>query len=186
MRTITSRACAAAASAVLVGATAFAGATAEAAEHAAPRPNASMRAALAMFPEYRAVPDSRGSKAPVILRGRITGKGGKPLSGAAILLGAWPKNSEVSNLPAGGTLDIMPVGRTVSGKDGTFVLRVKRTAAVNKRVENGYLDVSFEIVHAKRSYTNLGQAETGSSVKGWAPKRVDLEALGGQPIPAGR
>jgi hypothetical protein len=133
-----------------------------------------MKTALRLFPQYKAVPDSRSSKAPVILTGKLTTSAGKPMAGAALLLEAWPSPQQMDDLPVGGTVDTVPIARAVTRRDGTYVLRAKRTAELDRRLDHGRLDVAFEIVHGRYAYRWNAQANAAESGRGWAPTTVDI------------
>lgn len=141
---------------------------------AAPTPSAAMKTALRLFPQYKAVPDSRSSTAPVILTGKVTTPAGKPMAGAALLLEAFPSPQQMDDLPVGGVVDTVPIARTVTRSDGTYTLRAKRTAELNKRLDQGRLDVNYEIVHGRYAYNWSGQANAAKSGKRWAPKTIDI------------
>ena len=143
-------------------------------QNAASAPSASMKTALRLFPQYKGVKDSRSSKAPVILTGKLTTAAGKPMGGAALLLAAWPSPQQMSDLPDGATVDTMPIARTVTRPDGTYTLRAKRTAKLDQRLDDGRLDVSFEIVHGRYAYTWQSQANAAKSGRGWAPTSIDI------------
>src|SRR5215510_2600834 len=60
------------------------------------------RVAFLRFPAFAALPDSSALDAPVMLHGRLTDTLGNPLSGARVLLAAWPSNDVLHELPIGG------------------------------------------------------------------------------------
>lgn len=135
-------------------------------------------AALIRFPEFAGLTDSRALSAPLMLQGKLTDLGGKALSGAQVLLAAWPSNEAVSKLPVGGSFTVVPVARTVAGKDGAYQLRSLLTPLLTSLSGKDGLDVELDVFHGGRHYvylTQLSSEGNGSWVHDFA-RGVDGQA----------
>ena len=114
-------------------------------------------AALIRFPEFAGLQDSRSLKDPLMLQGKLTDLSGKALAGAQVLLAAWPSNETVSKLPVGGSFSVVPVARTVAGKDGAYQLRSLITPLLMSLSGKDGLDVELDVFHGGRHYVYLTQ-----------------------------
>lgn len=114
-------------------------------------------AALARFPEFAALPDSRVLPAPVMLQGTLSDLAGKPLSGAQVLVAAWPSNETVHALPPGGEFDVTPIARTVAGPDGSYALRSLLTPLLASLTGQDGLDIELDVFHDGRHHVYLSQ-----------------------------
>jgi len=114
-------------------------------------------AALVRFPEFAGLKDSKSLTDPLMLQGKLTDATGKALGGAQVLLAAWPSAETVGKLPAGGSFDIVPVARTVAGKDGAYQLRSLITPLLLSLAGKDGLDVELDVFHGSRHYVYLTQ-----------------------------
>lgn len=114
-------------------------------------------AALIRFPEFAGLADSRALSDPLMLQGKLTDLSGKALSGAQVLLAAWPSNETVSKLPVGGSFAVVAVARTVAGKDGAYQLRSLITPLLTSLSGKDGLDVELDVFHGGRHYVYLTQ-----------------------------
>ena len=101
--------------------------------------------------------DSRSLSDPLMLQGKLTDLSGRALSGAQVLLAAWPSNETVSKLPVGGSFTVVPVARTVAGKDGSYQLRSLITPLLMSLSGQDGLDVELDVIHGGRHYVYLTQ-----------------------------
>lgn len=122
-------------------------------------------AALVRFPEFAGLKDSKSLTDPLMLQGKLTDVAGKALGGAQVLLAAWPSAETVGKLPVGGSFDILPVARTVAGKDGGYQLRSLITPLLLSLTGKDGLDVELDVFHGNRHYVYLTQLQTAG---GWA------------------
>jgi hypothetical protein len=117
-------------------------------------------AALARFPEFAGLTDSKSLKDPLMLQGTLTDTAGKALGGAQVLMAAWPSAEAVGKLPAGGSFDIIPMARTIAGKDGAYQLRSLLTPLLMGLSGKDGLDVELDVFHGGRHYVYLTQLQT--------------------------
>ncbi|MBA3743762.1 hypothetical protein [Sporichthya sp.] len=118
-------------------------------------------AALVRFPEFAGLTDSRSLQDPLMLQGKLTDVAGKALSGAQVLLAAWPSSSAVAKLPVGGSFDVVPAARTIAGKDGAYQLRSLITPLLMSLSGKDGLDVELDVFHGDRHYVYLTQLKSG-------------------------
>jgi len=130
-----------------------------------------LTAALASFPAFAAIPDSRTLTAPVLLHGRLGELAGAPVGGAQVLLSAWPSNDHLTSLPIDGTFSTVPVARAVAGPDGTYELRSALTPLLSALLSEDGLDVQYDVFAAGRQYRYLSQIRPALS-GGWVRQMV--------------
>lgn len=113
--------------------------------------------ALARFPDFAAVPDSGLLDLPILLQGTLTEPAGTPLSGAQVLVSAWPSASTVGALPAGGQFDLVPIARTVADRTGRYELRSLVTPILASLAGLDGLDIQLDVFHGDRHHVYLSQ-----------------------------
>jgi hypothetical protein len=101
---------------------------------------------------------------PTLLAGQLADTTGQVLSGASVLVSAWPRNEAVHRLPIGGEFDLTPLGRTVTDGAGRYRLVAPPVAAALSG-ENG-LDLQLDVFRDGRHWTWLTQVVPGRG--GWA------------------
>lgn len=134
-------------------------------------------AALRLFPSFAALPDSLGLRAPLMLAGRLTEPEGPALSGATVLLSAWPSNETVDRLPDGSRWVRPPIARTTASRDGSYQLRSSVTTLVASLLGKDGLDLQLDVFHGGRRHTRLTQIRLAEGL-GWVLPSV-TDARGG-------
>src|ERR1700710_1181452 len=71
-------------------------------------------AALFRVPAFAAVPDSATLSVPVMLHGTLTDTDGMAMSGAQVLVSAWPSNQQIHRVPIGAPFRVTPLARAVA------------------------------------------------------------------------
>ncbi|MGQ0625956.1 MAG: hypothetical protein ACT4PP_15080 [Sporichthyaceae bacterium] len=123
--------------------------------------------ALTRFANFATLPDSRGLDAPSIVHGALVDPAGAALGGAHILLAAWPSSDTIDALPAGGEFDVLPVARTVSGRDGTYALNAALTPALALLAGENGIDVELNVFHRDHHYVFLSQVKPQLDTASW-------------------
>lgn len=120
-----------------------------------------------------ALPDSSTLTSPVVLQGRLTDAAGAALSGAEVLLSAWPSNTTVKAMPIGGTFRTVPVARAVVDSTGAYTLRAALTPALATLIDRDGLDLQLDVAQqGSWPRTYLTQAVPGGAL-GWLRPTVD-------------
>lgn len=138
--------------------------------------------ALARFPDFAALPDSKLLGLPVMLQGTLSDLGGKPLSRAQVLVSAWPSNDTIAALPQRGEFDVVPIARTTAGRNGGYELRSVLTPLLATLMGQDGLDIELDVFHGERHYVYLSQVRMDRAV--WV--RDVVEGVDGQATPAAK
>jgi hypothetical protein len=126
-----------------------------------------VRIAAAAFPAVAALPESVGLKTPVMLHGTLKNSAGKPLSGAQVMLSAWPMNEVLNELTYGETFDVTPVARTITDANGRYELRSALTPLLASLTGRDGLDLQVNVFHGKRHYVSLAQVTPDQDFGAW-------------------
>ncbi|MBA3741847.1 hypothetical protein [Sporichthya sp.] len=122
--------------------------------------------------EALALPDSSKLSSPVVLHGYLTDEAGAALSGAEVLLSAWPSNETVKAMPIGGTFRTVPVARAVADSTGAYTLRSALTPTLATLIDRDGLDLQVDFAHEGQVRTYLTQAVPGGAL-GWLRPTVE-------------
>lgn len=129
--------------------------------------DALVRTVFTLLPEFATVRDSASLESPVVLHGALRNGAGAGLTGAQVLLSAWPSNEAVRALPIGGRIALTPIARTIAGVDGGYVLRSALTPRLSTLVGSDGLDLQLDVFHAGRHFVHLTQVVPDRSLGGW-------------------
>lgn len=133
-------------------------------------------AALTLFPDFAALPDSLGLAAPVLLHGKLTQPAGSSLAGATVLLSAWPSNEAIKAMPVGSAFSLTPIARTAAARDGSYTLRSAVTPLISSLLGKDGLDVQLDLFHAGRQYSYLSQVQPVAGGSWVLPRATEVVA----------
>ncbi|MGQ0624692.1 MAG: hypothetical protein ACT4PP_08630 [Sporichthyaceae bacterium] len=107
---------------------------------------------------------------PITLQGVLTDAAGNALGGAQVLVSAWPSGEQVHRMTPGEGFDLVPMARTVAGRDGSYELRSLVTPLLASLTGRDGLDIELDVFHGDRHYVYLSQLrlEGGEWVHGAA------------------
>lgn len=90
------------------------------------------------------VTESRSLKSSVVTSGKVQNAAGRsPVSGARVLMLAWP-GRDLNSLADGESFSLTPVGRAITKPDGSYVMRVDPKINLSRFTsDNGTVDVSI-------------------------------------------
>jgi hypothetical protein len=100
---------------------------------------------------------SSPSAGPLVVQGRVTGTGGKPVSGIKVWLNAWPTGSVAS----GGTGQVTVVGSATTSATGGYALRVPSLSALAPDAINGI--VKFNLMTGNSTGSDMASFSRGLS-----------------------
>lgn len=162
----------------------------------APAGNASLRAEdTALLAEAATLPtmkvtDAQELDTPVITTGTVRQEGARAsATGAPVRMLAWPRLEDLKGVKEGESFVLKPIGRTITGPDGSFVLRVDPSIALDEFTsENGNIDVSilvdstdgkagWEATIPRDIMTGATVADVDSDEIGTMPRALDLELV---------
>ncbi|MGW5458517.1 DNRLRE domain-containing protein [Streptomyces sp. NPDC003996] len=89
--------------------------------------------------------DSSHLTTPIVSSGKVTDSAGTPVSGADVVLYAWPDNDTEATMQEGDSFKLQPVAKAVSDSTGAYALRIANLSSLQPDTDSQGL-VNFESV----------------------------------------
>ncbi|GAB3481392.1 hypothetical protein GCM10027521_18910 [Amycolatopsis cihanbeyliensis] len=134
------------------------------------------------------VEDARSLHTPVVTSGTVFREGGKePAGDVPVHLMAWPSD-EMANVGDGGQFQLTPIGRTTTGSDGGYQMRVDPSVPLDGLAgEGGLVEVSLDVqtpdgmashvasMSPDQASPSRAKGAEERATKATMPKQLDLE-----------